>query len=57
MEEAIMCWEMGKQGARTLESKQREKEADFAYQALLRRWPSETKRLHLAHERVQREER
>ena len=57
MEEAILCWEMGKQGARTLESKQREKEADFAYQALLRRWPSETKRLHLAHDRVQREER
>ena len=49
MEEAVMCWEMGKQGARTLESKQRNQEADFAYQAMLKQWPKETRILNLIH--------
>jgi hypothetical protein len=41
MEEAIICLEAGKQGARALESRQRSAEVEYAYQTMLRRWSKE----------------
>jgi DNA-binding SARP family transcriptional activator len=41
MEEAIDCFEAGRQGATTLGSKQRIAEVDYAYQQMLKRWPHE----------------
>jgi hypothetical protein len=41
MEEAIDCFEAGRQGARLLESKQRNAEIDYAYLEMLKQWPRE----------------
>jgi tetratricopeptide (TPR) repeat protein len=41
MEEAIACFEAGKQGARELGSKQRSTEVGYVYSEMLNRWPNE----------------
>jgi DNA-binding SARP family transcriptional activator len=41
MEEAVACLAAGKQGARALESRQRNAEVVYAYQTMLERWPKE----------------
>jgi DNA-binding SARP family transcriptional activator len=41
MEEAVACLAAGKQGARALESRQRNAEVAYAYQTMLERWPKE----------------
>jgi DNA-binding SARP family transcriptional activator len=41
LEEAFACIEAGRQGARDLESKQRMAETDYAYQLMLKQWPTE----------------
>jgi hypothetical protein len=41
LEEALACFEAGKQGARDLESKQRIAEVDYAYRLMLQQWPTE----------------
>src|SRR6266487_527278 len=43
MEEAIVYFEAGKQGARGLNSKQRSAEINYAYQEILNKWPKEAR--------------